>query len=107
MTQIVSAARDYELEEIREQTNRGSGLHTGREYMTHPSDLEPKRVKKRMSVDRPESIQKVRKSSAASRGSAQRSTSKGRLQSRSASRDKSRDKGGYTLKELEKREKTL
>ena len=79
MTQIVSATRDYELEEIREQNNRGSGLHTGREYMTHPQDLEPKRAIKRMSVDKSDSIKHARgKGSAASRGSAKRSSSKGR-----------------------------
>lgn len=40
MTQVVSVARDFELEQIKENNRvQGSGLNTGRDYMTYPHDL--------------------------------------------------------------------
>ena len=40
LTQVVTAPRDFELEQIREANRSNSGLHTGRDYMTHPNELE-------------------------------------------------------------------
>ena len=40
LTQVVTAPRDFELEQIRENNRSNSGLHTGRDYMTHPNELE-------------------------------------------------------------------
>jgi len=105
MTQVVTAARDFELEQIRE-TNRvqGSGLHTGRDYMTHPNELDIGRTNNHNNQIIVNRI-KPRKNSSAQRSS----SNKGRPSSKSASRERSRDRSnvGYSLQELEKREASL
>ena len=101
MTQVVTGNREFDVEPYM----RGNGHNTGREYMTVPCD--------NSSIDAP-SVRpsaKNQETQKSRRASTNRSTGRARKSSReprSASRDRSRDRSaGYTLKELEKRERSL
>ena len=100
LTQVVTGAREFDMDHYR----RGSGLNTGREYATVPYDNNSSVEAPLSSVRPPADSMKIRKIST-------NRSNKGRKSSReprSASRDRSREAStGYTLKELEKREKSL